>query len=160
MTPTEGGSMARATVFSRGSSVLDYWLAHAEGLTVRPLDAVVEQVVARPPSGRAETLIVRPRGTRRLREIPAAEIAAVEPATQSLLLERRVGPKRVRRAARSGARMGGTFARHCAADFVVGARLVGVGALIVGRGSYRAGARGRAALDAWRERRSRSQPAQ
>ena len=45
-----------APVFVRGSTVLDYWLAHAEGLTVHPSGARVEEVVARAPVGRPETL--------------------------------------------------------------------------------------------------------
>src|SRR5262245_10094566 len=74
-------------VFPRGSTVLDYWLAHAEGLTVQPIGARVEEVVVTPRVGRAEALIVRSRMMRRRKEIPAERIAAVEPATGQLLLE-------------------------------------------------------------------------
>ena len=56
---------APPAVFPRGSTVLDYWLAHAEGLTVQPLGARVEEVVVMPPVGRAEALIVRSRMTGR-----------------------------------------------------------------------------------------------
>src|SRR5437764_12951984 len=70
----KGGQMAdmsaRTPIFSRGSSVLDYWLAHAEGLTIQPLGARVEEVVVVAPVGRAESLIVRSRVTRRRRAIP------------------------------------------------------------------------------------------
>jgi hypothetical protein len=76
-----------APVFVRGSTVLDYWLAHAEGLTVHPSGARVEEVVARAPVGRPETLIVRSRMMRRRKEIPADSIAAVEPSSGHLLLE-------------------------------------------------------------------------
>jgi hypothetical protein len=82
---------AHTPVFSRGSTVLDYWLAHAEGLTVQPSGARVEEVVARAPIGRPETLIVRSRLMRRRREIPADSIAAVEPSLGHLLLEPTVG---------------------------------------------------------------------
>ena len=78
---------ARTPVFSRGSTVLDYWLAHAEGMTVQPLGARVEEVVVVAPVGRAETLVVRSRLTRRRKRIPAAAIAAVTPATGDLLLD-------------------------------------------------------------------------
>src|SRR6267378_1983607 len=54
----KGGLMAdvsaRTPVFSRGSTVLDYWLAHAEGLTVQPLGARVEHVIVKAPVGHAE----------------------------------------------------------------------------------------------------------
>ena len=78
---------ARTPIFSRGSNVLDYWLAHAEGLTIQPLGARVEEVVVVAPIGRAESLVVRSRQTRRRRMIPADAIAAVAPSTGDLLLE-------------------------------------------------------------------------
>jgi hypothetical protein len=78
---------ADTPIFSRGSTVLDYWLVHAKGLTVQPLGARVEEVVVTAPIGRAESLIVRSRRTRRLREIPAASIVAVEPSSGNLLLD-------------------------------------------------------------------------
>src|SRR5438045_8723540 len=71
---------APPAVFPRGSTVLDYWLAHAEGLTVQPLGARVEEVVVMPPVGRAEALIVRSRMTGRRKEIPAERIAGVGPS--------------------------------------------------------------------------------
>ena len=40
---------AHTPSFSRGSTVLDYWLAHAEGLTIQPLGARVEEVVVVAP---------------------------------------------------------------------------------------------------------------
>jgi hypothetical protein len=78
---------AHTPVFVRGSTVLDYWLAHAEGLTVQPSGARVEEVVARAPIGRPETLIVRSRMMRRRKEIPADSIAAVDPSSGHLLLD-------------------------------------------------------------------------
>jgi hypothetical protein len=78
---------ASTPIFSRGSTVLDYWLVHAEGLIVQPLGARVEEVVVTAPIGRAEALIVRSRRTRRLREIPADSIVAVEPSSGHLLLD-------------------------------------------------------------------------
>jgi hypothetical protein len=77
----------RTPTFSRGSAVLEYWLAHAEGLTVQPLGARVEEVVLTPRAGRAEALVVRSRVTRRRKAIPAASIGAVEPAAGELLLD-------------------------------------------------------------------------
>jgi hypothetical protein len=78
---------AHTPIFSRGSTVLDYWLAHAEGLTIQPLGARVEEVVVVAPVGRAESLVVRSRLTRRRRTIPADAIAAVTPSTGDLLLD-------------------------------------------------------------------------
>jgi hypothetical protein len=74
-------------VFTRGSAVLEYWLVHAEGLTVVPPRARVVRVVAAARTGRADALIVRSRLTRRRRSIPASAIAAVEPASGQLLLD-------------------------------------------------------------------------
>ncbi|HEX4679984.1 MAG TPA: hypothetical protein VH210_12365 [Gaiellaceae bacterium] len=78
---------APAPVFLRGSAVLDYWLVHAEGLTIQPLDARVEEVVVAGPVGHAEALIVRSGMTRRRTAIPAASIVAVEPSAGKLLME-------------------------------------------------------------------------
>jgi hypothetical protein len=78
---------AHTPIFSRGSTVLDYWLVHAEGLIVQPIGARVEEVVVGPPIGRAEALIVRSRMTHRLRAIPADSIVAVEPSAGHLLLD-------------------------------------------------------------------------
>ena len=87
----KGGQMADVSahtpIFSRGSTVLDYWLAHAEGLTIQPLGARVEEVVVVAPVGRAESLVVRSRVTRRRKRIPADAIAAVAPSTGDLLLD-------------------------------------------------------------------------
>src|SRR6476469_398674 len=74
-------------IFSRGSTVLDYWLVHAKGLTIQPLGARVEEVVVTAPIGHAESLVVRSRVTRRRRTIPAAAIAAVVPTAGELLLD-------------------------------------------------------------------------
>jgi hypothetical protein len=118
-------------VFSRGSTVLDYWLAHAEGLTVQPLGARVEKVVVVAPVGRAESLIVRSRMTRRRMAIPAESIAAVEPSTGNLLLDAaetgpglripRPSPERVA-AARASVARGGGVARANASGAARGAR--------------------------------------
>src|SRR3954447_16403407 len=134
---------ARPHVFSRGSTVLDYWLAHAEGLTVQPLGARVVQVVVTPPAGRAEALIVRSPMTRRRKKIPADSIAAVEPSAGNLLLDRaadasslhvpRPSPERLA-AARVAAQRGGRYARtHAAAA----ARATGVGLRHGGRSARR-----------------------
>jgi hypothetical protein len=78
---------AHTPIFSRGSTVLDYWLVHAEGMIVQPLGARVEEVVVGPPVGRAVALIVRSRMSRRLKAIPAESIVAVEPSAGHLLLD-------------------------------------------------------------------------
>jgi hypothetical protein len=99
---------AHTPVFSRGSSVLDYWLVHSEGMIVEPLGARVEEVVVTAPVGRAEALIVRSRMTRRRKEIPADSIAAVEPSTGHLILdprERHVGLRIARAHAVGAARV-------------------------------------------------------
>ena len=106
-------------VFTRGSTVLDYWLAHAEGLTVQPLGARVEEVVLAPPVGRAQALRVRSRSGR-LRTIPAEAIAAVEPSAGRLLLD---GPRRGR-PVRSAASGTGTAAHAGWTATVAGARWV------------------------------------
>ena len=80
---------AHTPIFSRGSAVLDYWLVHAEGLTIQPLGARVEEVVVTAPVGHAESLIVRSRRTRRRKAIPAASIVSVEPSTGELLMDAR-----------------------------------------------------------------------
>jgi hypothetical protein len=115
---------AHTPIFSRGSTVLDYWLAHAEGLTVQPLGARVVHVVVSAPVGHAEALIVRSRMTRRRRAIPAQSIAAVEPSRGHLLLDAaeltagpripRPSPERIA-AARVSATHGGRVARAHAA---------------------------------------------
>jgi hypothetical protein len=103
---------ASPPVFPRGSTVLDYWLAHAEGLTVQPIGARVEEVVVTPRVGRAEALIVRSRMTRRRKEIPAERIAAVEPATGQLMLEPapRRAPLRIPHPSRDHLAVAGTTA--------------------------------------------------
>jgi hypothetical protein len=120
-------------VFVRGSTVLDYWLAHAEGLTVHPSGARVEEVVATAPVGRPETLIVRSRMMRRRKEIPADSIAAVEPSSGQLLLDAAAGGTSLRiprpspeqlAGARDTAARGGRLAQ---AGAVGAARLTGAG---------------------------------
>jgi hypothetical protein len=123
--------------FSRGSAVLDYWLVHAEGLTVQPLGARVEEVVVAAPVGHAEALIVRSRMTRRRKAIPAASIVAVEPSAGRLLMEAqawagprtpRLSPERIA-AARINAGRGQRFARAHAASVLRSMRTGSVAAL-------------------------------
>jgi len=85
---------AHAPIFPRGSTVLEYWLVHAEGLTVQPLGARVEKVVVAAPEGRAESLVVRSGVTRRRTRIPADAIAAVHPSAGELLLDPAAAPQR------------------------------------------------------------------
>jgi hypothetical protein len=74
-------------LFERGSPVLAYWLTRAEGMTVEPLGAVVERVLVAAPLEPAEALVVRSASGRR-RTISAEAIAAVEPDSGTLFLER------------------------------------------------------------------------
>jgi len=125
---------APTTIFSRESAVLDYWLVHAEGLTIQPLGARVEEVVVTAPVGHAEALIVRSRMTRRRKAIPAASIVAVEPSAGQLLMDApeetglrlhapHISPERIA-AARVNAQRGQQLARAHAAG---GARLLRTG---------------------------------
>jgi hypothetical protein len=121
---------AHTPIFSRGSAVLDYWLVHAEGLTIQPLGARVEEVVVARPIGHAEALIVRSKMSRRRKAIPAASIVAVEPSAGQLLMEvrrearprlrtPRLSPERIA-AARLNAGRGQRLARaHVASAFRV-----------------------------------------
>ena len=79
------------TVFRRGSNVLEYWLAHAEGFevasrSVRP--ARVERVVVDPVRGHATGLIVRFFGVGRShsRMVAADAVVAVDPFLRTLHL--------------------------------------------------------------------------
>lgn len=79
------------TVFRRGSNVLEYWLAHAEGFEVasrRVRPARVERVVVDPVRGHATGLIVRSFGVGRShRRIVAADaVVAVDPFLRTLHL--------------------------------------------------------------------------
>jgi hypothetical protein len=128
---------AHTPTFSRGSAVLDYWLVHAEGLTIQPLGARVEEVVVTAPVGHAEALIVRSRMTRRRKAIPAASIVAVEPSAGRLLMDAKTGagqrtprlsPERIA-AARINAGRGQRFARAHAAGVLLSTRTGSVAAL-------------------------------
>jgi hypothetical protein len=128
---------AHTPTFSRGSAVLDYWLVHAEGLTIQPLGARVEEVVVTAPVGHAEALIVRSRMTRRRKAIPAASIVAVEPSAGRLLMDAQTGaglhaprlsPERIA-AARINAGRGQRFARAHAARVLLSTRTGYVAAL-------------------------------
>lgn len=100
-----------ARVFPRGTTVLEYWLSHAEGFTVEPLGASVEDVVTGFPSGRPEQLIVRSR-TGRQREIDVDEVLAVEPRSRVFLVshESRVQLDRAAAATRAAGRGAGATA--------------------------------------------------
>jgi hypothetical protein len=94
------GEQPQDTVFGRGSNVLEYWLAHAEGFDVvsrgKPRQRVQHVVVDR-RLGSASVLVVgRTRG-RRTRVIPVAAISAVDPFDRLLYLT----PRRRARAAAS-----------------------------------------------------------
>ena len=80
---------AKAVVFGRGSNVLDYWLAHAQGFEVdsgRRNRERVESVVVE-SDGRATTLVVHSSLRRRRRLLPAEAFAAVDPFARALHLE-------------------------------------------------------------------------
>lgn len=88
-------------VFERGSNILEYWLANAEGFLVRAHGSrvgVVRGVTVDPVGGRATDLVLRTRlhGTRVVR---ATTILAVDPARQVLELEIEERPLRFARIA-------------------------------------------------------------
>jgi hypothetical protein len=85
------GVREQPAVFRRGSDVLEYWLAHAEGFVVasrRGRRARVERVVVDPVRGRATGLVVRSFGVgRSRRRILAADcVVAVDPFLRTLHL--------------------------------------------------------------------------
>jgi hypothetical protein len=80
-------------VFPRGSHVLEYWLAHAEGFTVRSRGPV-ERVIVEPLYGRATALVIRAGFFRRRQVVSAAEVAAVDPEARVLELDERPRPPR------------------------------------------------------------------
>jgi hypothetical protein len=84
-------------VFERGSNILEYWLANAEGFLVRARGSrvgVVRRVSVDPVGGRATDLVLRTRlhGTR---VVPATTIVAVDPARQVLELDVEERPLRL-----------------------------------------------------------------
>src|SRR5213594_4231052 len=78
--------MPGALVFPRGSHVLEYWLAHAEGFTVRSRGSV-ERVIVEPLYGRATALVVRSGILHRRQVVSAASVTAVDPEARVLELE-------------------------------------------------------------------------
>ena len=95
--------MPGTLVFPRGSHVLEYWLAHAEGFTVRSRGPV-ERVIVEPLYGRATALVVRSGVLRRREVVSAAAVTAVDPEARVLELEQEPAPpKQPARATRAGA---------------------------------------------------------
>jgi len=112
-------------VFTRGTAVFDYWLAHPEGLTVRPLNARVERTVGPAPFGPATAVVVRaPSG--RTRRIPAERLVAVDPERAELFLAGAEGSdpvhEHVARAAGRAMRLTATGAAWTAPRARTGAR--------------------------------------
>jgi hypothetical protein len=95
--------MPGTLVFPRGSHVLEYWLAHAEGFTVRSRGPV-ERVIVEPLYGRATALVIRSGVLRRREVVSAAAVTAVDPEARVLELEEAPAPpKQPARARRAGA---------------------------------------------------------
>jgi len=94
--------MPGSLVFPRGSHVLEYWLAHAEGFTVRSRGSV-ERVIVEPLYGRATALVVRSGRFRRRQVVSAADVTSVDPEARVLELDAPAprGPSRARARARS-----------------------------------------------------------
>jgi hypothetical protein len=81
---------SQAHLFERGSNVVDYWLAHAEGFEVgsaRIGSERVERVIVDPTTGRAKGLIVHA-PFRRRRLLRAEAFIAADPLRRRLHLER------------------------------------------------------------------------
>ena len=79
-----------AYVFGRGSNVLEYWLARAEGFDVRARGTrvgVVEGVVLDPARGRASALVLSSRFLHRRRVVLAGAVEAVDPEARLFELE-------------------------------------------------------------------------
>lgn len=77
-----------AQTFARGSRVLDYWLAHAEGFHVRGgllRRSRVEAVRVDPWSGRARSLVLRSLLHRRS-DVPAEAVVEVDPFERTLVV--------------------------------------------------------------------------
>ena len=85
--------MPGTLVFPRGSHVLEYWLAHAEGFTVRSRGPV-ERVIVEPLYGRATALVVRTGVLRRREVVSAAAVTTVDPEARVLELEEEPAPPR------------------------------------------------------------------
>jgi hypothetical protein len=87
------GVVERPVVFRRGSNVLEYWLAHAEGFEVASgtgRRARVESVYVDPVRGHATGLVVRSSGVGRShrRLLAADTVVAVDPFLRTLHLAR------------------------------------------------------------------------
>ena len=79
-----------AYVFGRGSNVLEYWLANAEGFVVRAHGSrvgVVRDVVVDPARGRASALVLSSRFLHRRRVVLARAVEAVDPEARLFELE-------------------------------------------------------------------------
>jgi hypothetical protein len=77
-------------VFSRGSNVLEYWLARAEGFGVRASGTrvgVVEEVVLDPARGKATALVLSSRFLHRRRVVLARTVETVDPEARLFELE-------------------------------------------------------------------------
>ncbi|HZT92470.1 MAG TPA: hypothetical protein VFA05_10570 [Gaiellaceae bacterium] len=136
-----------ARLFPRGTNVLDYWLAHAEGFVVYPLGARVEQVVAA-PDGRAAGLVIRSRAGRR-RTIDAAAVAGVDPAAQVLVLARHRSPVSLPAAARRTAHAARRTSTARASAVLTWTRPHAASLSIAARSAGAAGARAAFAAGRW-----------
>lgn len=77
-------------MFGRGSNVLEYWLARAEGFRVRAHGSnvgVVEGVVLDPALGKASALVLSSRFLHRRRVVLARRVEAVDPEARLFELE-------------------------------------------------------------------------
>ena len=96
-------------MFGRGSNVLEYWLANAEGFVVRSKGSrvgVVSRVVVDPVRGRASALVLSSRFLHRHRVVLAQAVEAVDPEARLFELEvheKAPRPSRLEPLARAGA---------------------------------------------------------
>src|SRR5581483_1942793 len=106
--------MAAGREFRRGSHVLEYWLAHAEGFAVSAHASrlgVVERVRVERSDGHARELVVRTPILHRRRRVAAASFVAVDPAARRLELAN-VEPAAWARLLRRAASYASAYARR------------------------------------------------
>jgi hypothetical protein len=130
-----------ASVFERGSNVLEYWLAHAEGFEVAPRmlrRRRVERVVLDPAGGHAKAVIVRSSFRRSRQLLPADAVVGVDAFARVLHVD---GPQ-PRHAPRAALASAGARAGRQVVPLLLGATAAALAALAWLQPRVRAGGRG------------------